>query len=105
MPKWGMSLLIVSGLLASTTARSIAQFELKPASSSSQATSQYDAATSSSVNSKSTANPKNMTKQSSSTAQSFPQVGERTLSMTTGVLWLVVIGGVGIWQGGRRHAD
>lgn len=105
MSKWGMSLLIVSGLLASTTARSIAQFELKPASSSRQATSQHDATTSSSMRSKSAANSGNVTKQSSSTAQSFPQVGERALSMTTGVLWLVVIGGVGIWQGGRRHAD
>ena len=95
MPKWGMSLLIVSGLLASTTARSIAQFELKPASSSSQV----------SANPQPSSDSSGTVKSASPTAKSFPQVGERTLSITTGVLWLVVIGGVGIWQGGRRHAD
>lgn len=93
MPKWGIGLLMVGSLLVSTTARSITQFELTPESSS--------APTKSTAPSSHRATH---TQSDPSAPQNFPQVGDQTISPLTGLIWLVVVGGVSVWLRGRRHA-
>ncbi|WP_125708756.1 hypothetical protein [Lacticaseibacillus porcinae] len=88
MSKWLIGLLVAGGLLASTAARSIAQFEIKPASSSSQKA--HVATMTASADAK--------------TSPKFPQVGEVTAPNTVVIGWLIVVSGIWIWQGGRRHA-
>lgn len=88
MSKGLMGVLIASGLLASTNARSIAQFEITPASSSSQRSP----------------SPTTPAKADAKTPPKFPQVGEVTAPNTVAIGWLIVIGGIWIWQGGRRYA-
>lgn len=94
MLKWGIELLIIAGLLAGTTARSITQFELTPESTSSSVKSTAPSA-----------RHTTKTKQTASASKRFPQVGDHTISPIVGLIWLTVVGGVSVWQGGgRRHA-
>lgn len=92
MPKWGIALLLIAGLWVGTTARSITQFELTPESSTTP------------VNRKNAPSHAN-TQPTLPAPKRFPQVGDHTISPIVGLIWLTVVGGVSVWQGGgRRHA-
>lgn len=95
MPKWMVNLLIASGLFASTAGQSIAQFELTPEMPATQGSESNATASKSSTISAA---------KGTASGQRFPQVGEVTISMTSGIFWLAGISSIWIWQGGRRHA-
>ncbi|WP_407891578.1 hypothetical protein [Lacticaseibacillus sp. N501-2] len=98
MPKWLVSLVITTGLLASTGGQSIAQFELRPEMPATQGNQPN---TSSSASSQS---PTASGTKTTAANQRFPQVGEGSTASTFDIFWIAGISGIWIWQGGRRHA-